>query len=232
MPACSAEPAVSVLFIGNSYTFFNDMPEMVREIADGSSIDVEVEMIAPGGWWLRDHAASQETLDRIARGGWDYVVLQEQSQITAVRDLSVIETWPAATTLANAAHRGGAEVVVFMTWGHELGSDEVGHATYESMQTAVGQTYLALAESLSVDVVPVGAAWWLARESGKAVLYQPDGSHPSKEGSYLAAVVFVGRLLGVTLSEIDETLGLDDETARSLRQAADEALAGTIPWSG
>ncbi len=229
---CSSEPATRVLFVGNSYTFYNDMPDMFEDLAEASGLDVEIGMEAPGGWWLRDHADSEQTLDNIGTGDWDFVVLQEQSQLTAVRDLANIETWPAAKTLANATWRAGGDVILFMTWAHELGSSEIGHANYESMQTAVGGTYEALAESLDAAIAPVGAAWWLARESGQAVLYQADGSHPTKEGSYLAAAVLASAVLGVPLEEIDEKLGLDDDTAKRLREYAHQAVSGTRPWSG
>lgn len=82
---CSAEPAIRVLFIGNSYTAANDLPGMVRDLANSVGRDVEIEAVVPGGWWLRDHASSPDTLNRIAEGGFDYVVLQEQSMVPADR---------------------------------------------------------------------------------------------------------------------------------------------------
>src|SRR5687767_8904618 len=47
-------PTVRALFVGNSYTFFNELPTVVREIGAASGVNLEVEMIAPGGARLAD----------------------------------------------------------------------------------------------------------------------------------------------------------------------------------
>jgi hypothetical protein len=138
---CSSEPAIRVLFIGNSYTAANDLPGIVRDLSDSVGRDVEIEAVVPGGWWLRDHASSPDTLNRIAEGGFDYVVLQEQSMVPADRSLADRDSRPAAVSLGLAAIHGGARVVLFMTWGHRNGSAEIGHSSYASMQQAISGTY-------------------------------------------------------------------------------------------
>src|SRR6266496_5459039 len=74
-----------VLFIGNSYTFVNDLPNTFAKLAQsGGHKKVEVGMAAQGGWALSNHLESSETLNLLNSTKWNYVVLQEQSEIPSV----------------------------------------------------------------------------------------------------------------------------------------------------
>lgn len=68
-----------ILFIGNSHTYFNDMPAMVAEKARKAGFDCEVTMIAHGGWYLEQHVQEPDVRFNILYGHYDYVVLQEFS---------------------------------------------------------------------------------------------------------------------------------------------------------
>jgi hypothetical protein len=71
-----------VLFIGNSYTYVNNMPEIFKKLAlAGNQGDVETTLIAPGGWRLKDHWERGEALKALHEKNWDIVVLQEQSTL-------------------------------------------------------------------------------------------------------------------------------------------------------
>lgn len=232
LAACGgSEPAATVLFIGNSYTHSNNMPDTFAGIAASAGTPVEVEMIAPGGWWLSDHANSPETTEAIRTGEWDYVVLQEQSEAPAINALASRETFPAARSLANLAIGGGARIYVFQTWGHANGSSNTGHNRYDSMQIDLARNLDEIADSIIAGTSPVGAAWWLVLvEHPEIGLFQPDGSHPSPEGSYLAAAVMAATLLGVDLETVDEDGGLDEGVAAVLRGVAARVAGGERPW--
>lgn len=228
---CASEPEARILFIGNSYTTSNDLPGAVAALAKSSGHPVEVDVRAPGGWWLRDHIASADTLDAITTGDFDIVVLQEQSMVPAAPDLAETESRPAAVGLATRARHTGATVAFLMTWGHRNGSSDVGHSSYESMQIAIAGTYDTLGNATVSEVAPVGAAWWMALEERPDItLYQPDGSHPSSSGTYLAAAVITGTLLDVDPTELDTDLRLDADHAAALREFASRAVAGERPW--
>lgn len=229
--ACSSEPAVRVLFVGNSYTHYNDMPGMVRQLAASAGRNVEVAMQAPGGWWLRDHLRSSETLDTIATGDFDFVVLQEQSMAPADQRLAQGEIRPAVVGLTTRINQSGALPVLYMTWGHRGGSSEVGHRTYGSMQIAIAETYDELGITAAGEVAPVGAAWWISLlERPDIILYQADGSHPTAAGSYLAAAVITGTLLDVDPTEFTADAGLGEHETVALREFASRAVMGERPW--
>lgn len=228
---CSSGPTTSVLFIGNSYTFSNDLPGMVRDLAAAGGQRLEVRTRAEGGWWLKDHATSSETLELIEGGEFDFVVLQEQSQVTSISSMAASNTRPAARELAIAAVDSGARVVLFMTWGHRDGFPQGDHDSYGSMQIEVSNTYTELGRALAARVARVGAAWWMAREERPDItLYRADGTHPSREGTYLAAAVIAATVLAQDANELDNSLGLDPTTASDLRTFAARAVLGEIPW--
>ncbi|MGA8041001.1 MAG: hypothetical protein WCA93_12920, partial [Acidimicrobiia bacterium] len=228
--ACSG-PAMQVLFVGNSYTSVNDLPGMVSKLAASAGQRVEASTVAPGGWWWRDHAASAETMGAISSREWDFVVLQEQSMVPADPKLLLGSSLPAASQMTRAARNGGAEIVLFLTWGHRGGSREVSQASYSSMQIALADGYQLVSERLIADIAPVGMAWWMALEERPDInLFQADGSHPTLAGTYLAASVITGILLDVDPETFTESLGLYEPTAAALRGFASRAVDGEIPW--
>ncbi len=227
---CSSEPAVRVLFVGNSYTGTNNLPEMVRQLAGSAGHNVDVEMVAPGGWWWRDHAASS-TVDKISGGEFDFVVFQEQSMVTADRDMALRMSRPPLVDMALSATMTGAKPVLFMTWGHYKGSMEVDHSSYDSMQRAIADTYTEFGSAAGGEVAPVGMAWWMSlAERPDILLYQPDWSHPSPAGTYLAAAVITGTILDVDPTTFDDDLDVISDHAEALRGFAARAVEGEVPW--
>lgn len=110
-PECGNAPqdasCTRVLFIGNSYTGVNDLPSRFKAIAASGRHAVYTEMIAPGGLRLADHAASLPVLEKIRSGRWNYVVLQEQSQIPSVEQARQGQMFPAPRVLVNEIRRAG-----------------------------------------------------------------------------------------------------------------------------
>jgi len=190
-----AEAAQSVLFIGNSYTYVNDLPSTFSRLAASGGHPVSVAMIAPGGYKLFQHAAERSTLDTISNRKWDWVVMQEQSQVPSLGNLRLKEMYPAVRLLNHRIRESGATPVLFLTWGRKQGSPEIGFADFSSMQTQLSKGYRDIAEELSIVVAPVGEAWKKAvRQRSSPELWSADGSHPSPAGTYLAACVLYATL--------------------------------------
>ncbi len=184
-----------VLFIGNSYSF--KIPQQFKKLAQAEGRKLEVDQETKGGWTLAKHAASRQTLDRIAQGKWDIVVLQEQSQIPSFSESQRQQKmYPAAKSLAAAIREAGAIPVFFLTWGRQDGDQQnlksFPNDTYATMQERLTQGYdNAAKQAGKAWVVPVGKVWATVRSEGKDDnLYAADGSHPSAGGNYLGASVF------------------------------------------
>lgn len=206
-----------VLFIGNSYTYCNNLPRMFRDLSRGAAKDVKTGAVTKGGMTLEWHWFNNETLEAIDRGGWDYVVLQDHSQ-RGVEDPDKLRG--AAARLAERARRVNAEPVLYMTWARQH---------IPEMQDAVCSAYLTAGKQIDAKVAPVGLAWRQALATIPGIkLHVEDKSHPGILGTYLAACVFFGTIFNQTpvglpakypLSE-HVTARIDREVAAALQEAA------------
>ncbi len=174
-------PPLRVLFIGNSYTFYNDMPRQLQQIATsmGDKRTIITERVVYGGRALKEHWTDTLALAAIRRGGWDLVVLQEHS----LGALNASDTMRKYIRLFSEEIRNaGAIPVLYMTWARQ-------HRPIS--QDSIARVYTSIGRDVGALVAPVGLAWQRVRQQYPAiVLFDPDGTHPSSEGSYLAACVF------------------------------------------
>ena len=242
-PACSAtRPCIRgpgagsclhILFIGNSYTAVNDLPAMFAQLAKAGGHRVETGVAAPGGWTLSAHASSAETLNRLKSSKWDIVVLQEQSQVPAVEPARTQAMYPAGRLLVRRIEEGGATPIFFLTWAHRDGWPENGLAGYEAMQSRISDGYLRIAQELGVPVAPVGDAWLTAKgEHPDLELWQGDGSHPTEQGTYLAACVFYATIFRQSPERLSYRAGVSKETASALQTtAANVVLKDPRRWN-
>ncbi|MCP4545167.1 MAG: T9SS type A sorting domain-containing protein [bacterium] len=195
---------LNVLFIGNSHTFFNNLPHLCGYLAESGGHKINHDQWTIGGYSLAEHAENVTTLAKIAEGTWDYVVLQEHSLYPTIDHLRDVSFFPAARQLDSLIAVAGAETCLFMTWGWaEGGRHCVGEycsddfPDYFAMQGATTSAYEQLADELNAFLVPAGNVWAAAHHADPlADLWNPDGYHPTPEGSYLAACVFYARFFG------------------------------------
>jgi hypothetical protein len=190
-------------------------------------------MAAQGGWMLSDHASSTETLDLIKSQKWNYVVLQEQSQIPASEQVRTAQMYPAARTLVSKIRETGAMPMLFITWAHRDGWSENRLPTYESMQLQINGGYVMIGQELNVQMVPVGYAWLeMWRQNPRINLWQEDGSHPNSDGTYLAACVFYAVMYHKSPEGLYYAGDLSKEDARLLQKiAADIVLNYAAYWN-
>jgi len=225
---------LKVLFIGNSYTYTNDMPNLFAEIARAAGEHVVVDVSAQGGYTLTQHVTYDPTLAKLAKKGWNYVILQEHSQIPTIDFYRRAARWPAAVQLSRLAKAVGSRVGLYMTWGRKFGGQQC-ISTYCSaafrdffqMQDTLASAYNALGKQDSATVVPVGRAWALAFARNSSIdLWDTDNSHPTLKGSYLTACVFYSFLFNASPVGNSFTGGLDTAVALFLQQTAAQVRAG------
>ena len=185
---------IRVLFIGNSYTYYNNLPQIVTALATSANQTLETEMIATGGATLKKHWEDGRALEALKRGHWDYVVLQEQSTLgftTGGSQINSPKMFHEYARLFNAEIiKVGAKTVFFLTWARQ---------NLPQTQAALTEAYLAIAKELKAIVAPVGIAWQRALKNNPSLaLHQKDLSHPTPMGSYLSACVIVTTLFGKT----------------------------------
>lgn len=231
---CSEDPSCTrVLFIGNSYTYFNDLPGTFASLAKSGKHRVEAGMAAEGGFSLADHVESTATRDMIKSSQWDFIVLQEQSQRPS--DVVVRETkmYPPARILVSSIRKNGAEPIFFLTAGHKNGWPENAIPTYKEMQQGLNNGYLTIARELDARVAPVGVAWAVTRREKPGMnLWQDDGSHPAVLGTYLAACVFYATIFQESPEGLSFLDGLSQADAEWLQKvAAETVLQDKAKWN-
>lgn len=224
--------SLHVLFIGNSYTHFNDMPETVRKIASTQQVNLACTQFTPGGFFLSRHVKNEELIQAIKKGGWDYVIIQEQSAAPSMPTETVLQnTYPPAHTLDSLirVYNQQAKVIFYMTWGHKDGCQDEVHnyplnSTYEGMQERLKTSYLEMAYQNDAWCAPAGMAWkWVRAERPDYILYMPDRSHPSVLGSYLVANVIFCTIYQRPY-QTQETSGCPAEQAEYIQQVAQQTV--------
>lgn len=204
--ARSDRPGRRVLFVGNSLTYYNDMPDMVSRLAEedpGARPLYAVSVTGPG-WSLQRSARDAKLRRLLEEVNWDALVLQEHSGLASSSPSEVgAYSVPYAMQLQHMAAARGARTVVFMSWLERYEGD--------------------LADQLEVPVAPFGTAWneALWRRPGIDLLAD-DERHPNKAGSYLAASVLYRALTGRSPTQSSFGAGLPGTDARFLRQVAAE----------
>jgi hypothetical protein len=230
--AVRSSACLRILFLGNSYTSVNNLPIAFANLAWSGGHRVEVGMQAPGGWTLADQARSSDTDTLLASKPWDFVVLQEQSEIPSVDSIRQVQMYPAARQLVSEIRAAGAEPIFFVTWAHSAGWPENGMPDYFTMQASIDDGYLAIAAEQHAAVVPVGFAWMtLVRQESNPGLWQADGSHPTTHGTYLAACVFYAAFYARSPAGLGYRADLSSDDATKLQQtAADTVLVDMTKW--
>ncbi|MBL7765469.1 MAG: DUF4886 domain-containing protein [Chitinophagaceae bacterium] len=239
-----------ILFIGNSYTGVNDLPNTVKNLALSFGDTLEIDSNTPGGYTFNMQSTDATTLSKIKAGNWDYVVLQAQSQEPAFSPAQVeSDTYPYAKKLCDSirAYNNCAEILFYMTWGRKNGDASNCAAyppicTYAGMQQRLRESYLEMADSNNATCVPAGVAWKNLRAAFPLIeLYQTDESHPSANGTYLVACTFYSSIYhkpsdnaGYVLSGVSaaDALNLQSIASHTVLDSLENwQQSGSIPYS-
>ena len=188
-----------VLFIGNSYTSYNNLPKMISDAANTTGDTLIFDSHTLGGYSLKVHSQNATVYAKMNSNTWDYVVIQAQSQEPSFSNNQVrTETFPYAKILADSIRSTNscAKPLFYMTWGRKNGDARNCQfvpwvCTYEGMDDSLASRYTYMANVNEGMISPVGRVWRHIRANNPAIeLYDTDGSHPSAAGSYLAMCAF------------------------------------------
>lgn len=225
-----------VLIIGNSYTFYNDLPAVLQALSSKTKCPLIVESYTAGAMSLRgflddpQHAKARQLVES---GNYDWVILQDQSQTPAYKPEETMDSVRRWSAIAN---KSGTKVLLFLTWAH-ASNDGGKLAPLVVMQEQTSTTYCKAAVANKVKVAPVGEAWarWYKKNPGKA-LHTDDMSHPNPSGTYLAACVIHASISGKpikapgTLKIGKKTvIRIPNGTAKELQAVANATVKGFSP---
>lgn len=230
-----------ILFIGNSYTYYNDMPEKIFEpFAKAAGANVTVTSITEGSRRFSEWSnPNNEYGARVeaaltAANDYDIIVLQDRS----VSPLSEYNTsLEGVKTLANRIRetQTDCKIYLYQTWGNPSSQGNYGGSIPE-MEARLRTAYEGFAAEIGATVSYVGKAFTYVYETynlatlGKDSpywLYQDDNSHPLYMGSYLAACVHTATLLGIDPRTSTFNGSLDTATATLMKEIAYNIVFGT-----
>ncbi len=208
---------IKILFIGNSLTYYNDLPEVVRRFFEEIEVNAECVLLSMGGKCLDFHASSRQVSYNIRCGHYDYIVLQ--GKVTGFDPKLFVES--GKSICDNYIFNTDSKTVLFMPWALKGRRKD---------QPVFTEAYKNLCEYAHGIMAPVGEAFLKVQRMRPApVLYEKDANHPSIVGSYLAAATIFYAITGrdrmLRLPEeggIYTEQGIDRPTAMALNRIACE----------
>ena len=204
-----------ILFIGNSHTYYNDLPATVARLYVLSGKEKpSVTMLTCGGKDLEWHLNQPQTAFNIRYGDYNKIIIQDRAHPFAGTQ-AFFERIEALKTLIEPT---GAEICLYMTWPH-LAQD------YPT-QNEISPAHHAAAQKFGMRLAPCGDAWAISRaENTEIEVYHTDWKHPSPYGSYLnACLIYRALNNGEPLSFVENDFynehGLDPQKCRKLMTVA------------
>ena len=238
---CNAQDTIKVLFIGNSFTYVENMPDLFRNIAESAGYKVKIQMYAPGGVSVGDisqgtqaHMNNPVVYENIRSDKWDYVVLQD-NQGRFVYDYG---QFPSSSLVIQGhlqirdsviKNNNCAKMVWFAGWGMKNGMPPYGNNGIE-MIDRIAANYRFLNDSAHEIIAPIGEAWKRIIITNPAFdLWSQDETHPSLEGAFLTANVIYATIFRDNPAYSLENGGLTAITADLLKQTAWQTLNDSFP---
>lgn len=222
------DPAATtrILFVGNSLTYANDLPGMVKALADSAGISgVQTAQVAKPDYALEDHWADGQATRVIEPGGWHWVVMQ-QGPSAVLANRANLRQWVA--TFSTLIRSKGGEPALYQVWPQLVNFSDF---------NASAESYRLAALDVNGLLLAAGNAWRAAwAHDPDLPLYAADGLHPSVQGSYLAALTIFGGIFHRSVIGLPRglrvaggaTFQLSAAQALLLQQAADEVNASLI----
>ena len=217
---------MKVLMLGNSYTYFFDMPKILQALFDENGVDAQVDSITAGGRRLAQNADEgdplhAEIVKKCAQNAYDVLILQEQSHTPMSHYREFLRGVCGCVELVKPAR-----TVLYATWGRKEGCDlldEFGW-TNQSMTEGLAAAYDAAARRVGGQSAHVGKCFFEIRKEYTAIeLYDPDLSHPSYAGSCVAALTIYKKLMG-SMPSATASLNMDASDVACVCKVIDRVL--------
>jgi hypothetical protein len=242
----SHEPRdISILFIGTSHTYYNDLPAIVKAIGKSIGDQVYTEMSAPGGYDFERHVILESTIKALDSREWDYIVLQESGWRTALPpDMLATKVFPFASDLKNiiSEKQPSSTLILYMTQGYVGGvgtfdadwcAAEPAVCSYEGMQERIRDTYIELSKIMGAEVAPTGMVWKaLMNKDSQFSLFDADGIHPNLAGSYVNALTIYSVIRRKELRNVFIPMGVADDDALLIQNTVVDMIFQCSPnWT-
>ena len=224
---------IKVLFIGNSFTFYSNIPGIFGELAKGAGKNVTVESVTNGSWTLSkfadktDEYGAKVHAKLTASDDYDAIILQDQSTRPLANKTGFVSGIKAMADKINSTQKS-CRIYLYTTWGFEEYASK-NNMTIPKMEAKIRAEYASAAKEIGATVCNVGKAFTEVYTENKDInLYYTDNKHPSYNGAFLSACVHVSTILGIDprTSNFNGSSEITPEIAAILKQAAYNAVFG------
>ena len=238
-----AQDSLRVLFLGNSYCSVNNLPQLVQNLSASAGKTLIIDSNMPGGFTLTGHSSDPSSISKISQGNWDYVILQEQSQIPTIDQYRYNDMYPAMADLKTMVEQYSpcAKIITYMTWGRRFGGQQCDPSNtycspvfsdFNQMQDSLSSAYWQISESLNIQCAPVGESWRAILSDTNLVLHSADNSHPNIDGSYVAALTLFSSIWKQPSLGLTYNAGISAGRAQYYQQMSDNVLFNsTNDWN-
>lgn len=218
-----------VLFVGNSLTYFNDMPQLFAGIANDKGYRVEVDSYTVGGTGLAEMLAAGELIRRLDEERWDYLVLQPGTGESSGGSISTDSTASVVRQLVEALHAVNPEAKVCLyeiSNGVTPGDGSGDYDYYLYTQQRILDTVTKIARLAGVPLAPAGECFREHYANHHDLMLHSvfNDIHPNLAGSYLVACAIFETLYEVPVAPCGYYGELDAEQAEYLQQIADTVV--------
>ncbi len=200
--------AKKVLFLGNSHTYFNDMPYYAEYISKSCGIDgiaIKATMLADGGRSLKWHATQKDVRYNIIYGEYDFIIFQNNAHPFDGYEELREGTEQLLSFVEQAVKK--PTIVMYMTWSKKENPED-----FKEMRDA----YRKIANDFKLKLAPVGENFYEINANYNTELYDSDGAHTSKFGAYIAALTIVESLFEVKIHEFPKKIDFGNRELYSL----------------
>ncbi len=176
--------SIRILFVGNSLTYTNNLPQLVKDYGLSKGQTINVEMLALPNYALVDHLADGEIQKLIQSKKYQFVVVQQGPSSQSEGRMLLFE---AAETLTKLCTDNNARLAFYMVWP--------AYADYTNFDGVI-KNYSETATKFNGILCPVGKAWKDYIDQTKDLSYYgPDLFHPSVKGSTVAAEIIYNSIV-------------------------------------
>lgn len=173
----------NILFIGNSLTYTNKLPQLIKKKAKSKGVKINIKMIAFPNYAIEDHWNEGNIQKLISSKKYDYVIIQQGPSSQSNGRKMLIEYGEKYSRLCQL---NGAKLCYFMVWPA---------LKYYHTFNDVIKNHREAALINNAILLPVGEVWKTYIDSTKNTEYYSfDEFHPSIKGSQKAADVIVESL--------------------------------------
>ena len=223
-----AQDTTKVLFIGNSITYFNDMPQTFEDIANSKHDTTEVTVYAPGGTGFINHVNDANVYDHFRTGDWDYVVLQPGSNESPGYSEPIASTLERARQLKDSIfyHNPCAKIVFYEISYGVWGNTEANLSQYNETMDLIRANLTQLADSTEQFFAPAGEALKTAwNANSNVMLWGGTGDiHPNAKGSYIIACAFYATIFNKQSLGTSVLGGVSEQEANQYQTIADTTV--------